>query len=200
VSVRHSFPKEPTPAFKSFDFEHENRVSSALLQSGPRVLEYLKNQHGASFFNRLSDFHLLLFIQKFLDPVRQRLTNRRSLPPLTPLQTLFQTILGAVVNPSSAIETQIRPKLEGTFAAGAGTSSGASASSASSATRSGASAGTAANGAKPTPPPATVDPRHQEMTQALLLMGFTEQQAKEALQVTNYTSVEHAANYLLSQL
>ena len=63
ISLRHSFPKQPNPLFTSFEFPIENRSTSSILQTKKAVLDHLQKYNGSSFFARLKDFHLLLYIQ-----------------------------------------------------------------------------------------------------------------------------------------
>jgi nuclear protein localization protein 4 homolog len=99
VSLRHSFPKDPQPLFKSVDFPIENRPAYQNAPTGAAVLAYLQNLHGATFVSRLTDFHLLLFLKKYVD------------------KQTFALIHKAVTQPGSVIETEIRPRLEAQWAA-----------------------------------------------------------------------------------
>ena len=170
ISVRHSFPKDPRPRFQKFSFPIENRPHRP--QSARDVQKQLEGQHGTAFFDSLTDFHLLLFL----------LFN---LP-----QDVFEKIIYGIKERGKLFDRDVRPAIEQWITKELGGNASATATTTSATTT------TAPNSNLAAPK----NPREHEMREQLLLMGYSEQQANEALWATSYGSLEQAIEFLLSKM
>jgi nuclear protein localization family protein 4 len=181
VSLRYGFPRDISPLFsRTLDFPIANRSPTVSAQQTPSSLKtLLQNQHGRSFLDKLNDFHVLLYIQKNVQ------------------RDLFDKILQAILSPNQGVNEQhIRPLLEAQLlnkaAPASQSQSTVSSSSSSSSSTSTPNQTSTANATAATP--------SQEMMEQLLLMGYGEDQAREALWATNNVSVEAALEFLLSRI
>jgi nuclear protein localization family protein 4 len=174
ISVRHSFPKDPRPRFQKFTFPIENRPHRP--QSARDVQKQLEGQHGTAFFDSLTDFHLLLFL----------LFN---LP-----QDVYEKIIYGIKERGKLFDRDVRPAIEQWINKQLG---GSAAPTAATNTPSNTGAAAPNNNSNTGGPK---NPREQEMREQLLLMGYSEQQANEALWATNYGSLEQAIEFLLNKM
>ena len=164
VSVRHSFPKDPIPLFKSCTFAIENRAPS--LPNPAQVQSALQGKSGAAYMNALSDFHLLLYVAL-------------QLPDLAPL------IGKLVASPTDVKESQVKPDIEAWLKRAVPSFAAPSSSSSPSPSTSSTAA------------PSKLSPKGQEIVTQIVSMGYTEQQATEAVWATGSSSVDQALSFLL---
>jgi hypothetical protein len=140
-------------------------------QSARDVQKQLEGQHGTAFFDSLTDYHLLLFLMF-------------NLP-----QDVFDKIIFGIKERGKLFDRDVRPAIEQWINK-----------------QLGGAAPTGSPAVTPATTPATAtraepkNAREQEMREQLLLMGYSEQQANEALWATNYGSLEQAIEFLLNKM
>jgi nuclear protein localization family protein 4 len=173
VSVRHSFPKDPTPLFKSTSFSIENRVPS--IPNAALVQSALQGKSAGAYMTALADFHLLLYLAL-------------QLPELAPL-------LGQLIaQPTQVKESQIRPQIDA-FLKRAVPSSMASSSTPSSSSAAPSTSSTSSSSA--TSATAALSPKGKDIVSQIVAMGYTEKQATEAVWATGTAGLEQALSFLL---
>lgn len=173
VSVRHSFPKDPTPLFKTHTFPIENRTIS--VPNAGNVHSALQNKSATAYFTALSDFHLILYLS-------------------LQIPDLASTLAQFVTKPEQVKESQIKPNIEAWIkkTLPATSSSSSSASTQPNKTSSPAPNSTSSNSAT-----ANLPEKGKAIVKQLVEMGYDEKQAAEAVWATGVAGVEQAITFLL---
>lgn len=143
ISLRHSFPKDPNPSFKSNSF-------AATLDINWNEVKAHTNQRGKVFYNRLLDFNLYMALGLNIGVEH---------PLVIGISELFKTGEASERELSQLLEElyeEFQPDIE------------------------------------------QGDNALIEFVNQVMLMGFDEQQAREAAFVTGCSSVEAAINYILN--